>query len=173
MKNLKFAALLAAAMAVGAAKADDSYLYWMVASDVAYGELAGESLNRTGAIKGDSEDYYAKVKTDDGTYLTLYGVDGKPASEELAINSTGRAYFSSDSSFSSFVFELYNDSDERVGWSVLPYSSAKDYIYGDPTYGAGTATYGVANLIPEPSSGLLLLLGLAGLGLRRRRAQAA
>ena len=172
MKNLKFAALLAAAMAVGAAKADDSYLYWMVGSDVTYGTLAG-SLAGSPAIEGDIEDYYAKVMTDDGTYLMLYGVDGKPASEALAINSTGRAYFSSDSTFSSFVFELYNDSDERVGWSVLPYSSAKDYIYGDPTYGAGTATYGVANLIPEPSSGLLLLLGLAGLGLRRRRAQAA
>ena len=172
MKNLKFAALLAAAMAVGAAKADDSYLYWMVGSDVKYGALAG-SLANTLAIEGDIEDYYAKVMTDDGTYLTLYGVDGKPASEELAVNSTGRAYFSSDSSFSSFVFELYNEYDERVGWSVLPYSSAKDYIYSDATLGAGTATYHVADLIPEPSSGLLLLLGLAGLGLRRRRARAA
>ena len=40
----------------------------------------------------------------------------------------------------------------------------------DPVYGSGTAGAWTQSAVPEPTSGLLLLLGLAGLALKRKRA---
>ncbi len=40
----------------------------------------------------------------------------------------------------------------------------------DATPGSGTYTWAPAEAIPEPTSGLLMLVGLAGLALRRKRA---
>ena len=40
----------------------------------------------------------------------------------------------------------------------------------DPLYGSGTAGAWTQAAVPEPTSGLLLLLGVAGLALRRKRA---
>ena len=53
--------------------------------------------------------------------------------------------------------------------------SSETFTWAAGTYGglAGTATAGTAgawSAVPEPTSGLLMLLGMAGLALRRRRA---
>ena len=170
MKSIKFMAMFAAAVTVGASFAGvDSYLYYMVdATNLKYNDVAGSALS--GKDVPFDEDSYAMVSTDGGqTYLTLYGVNGAAASDRLDIGETGRAGFSSTQSFTSFLFEVYDLNDNKLGWTTLAYNRASDFVYSDPSKGSGTGKFIITSLIPEPTSGLLFLLGAAGLALRRRR----
>lgn len=170
MKSIKFMAMFAAAVAVGASFAGvDSYLYYMVdATNLKYNDVAGSALSDTDVPV--DEYTYAKVSTDGGqTYLTLYGSGGSTGTDELQLGKTGIAGFSSTPSFTSFLFEVYDGYDNKVGWTTLAYNSASDFVYSDPSKGSGTGKFIITSLIPEPTSGLLFLLGAAGLALRRRR----
>jgi hypothetical protein len=69
----------------------------------------------------------------------------------------------------SFLVELWNESDERVGYSDCSYADLANYIYNSTTGGGSTSPMVVSQVVPEPTSGLLTLLGLAGLALRRKR----
>ena len=177
MKSLKFAAAFLAVAVACPALADtqsfapvDSYLYFMASDSVKY--------NKTYVSAGGDVTYdYAKVSVDGGsTYLNLYSAStGEPTgSQALGKGSTGVAGFASSPAFSSFLIELYSfDSANRVGWTTLSYSEAMaNYVYNDPTKKSEVPAYTVSQVIPEPTSGLLLLLGLSGLALRRRRASA-
>ena len=171
MKVVKFMAMFAAAVAVGSSFADvDSYLYYMLDSGLTYSELAGPSLAGKAVLV--DEDSYAKVSTDGGeTYLTLYSASGGSTGQDmLTYGNTGRVGFSSTPSFTSFLFEVYDGvTHDRLGWTTLAYDKASDFIYDTPTKSSATSVFHVTQLIPEPTSGLLLLLGAAGLALRRRR----
>ena len=171
MKVVKFMAMFAAAVAVGSSFADvDSYLYYMLDSNLTYSELAGSPLAGKD-VPVEAGETYAKVSTDGGqTYLTLYTADGATTSEEVTLGQKGYVGFSSTPSFTSFLFEVYDGvTHDRLGWTTLAYDKASDFIYDTPTKSSATSVFHVTQLIPEPTSGLLLLLGAAGLALRRRR----
>lgn len=170
MKAIKFIAMFAASLAIEASFADvDSYLYYMLDGDLKWSELAGSTLS--GHDVPVNEDTYTKVSTDGGSsYLTLYSAQGGSTDLDiLTYGNTGRAGFSSEVLFPSFLFEVYDGDDNKLGWTTLAYADAANYIYSDPSNNSGVSVYKVTQLIPEPTSGLLFLLGAAGLALRRRK----
>ena len=170
MNVFKFMAMFAAAVAVGSSFAGvDSYLYYMLDNALTYSELAGPSLAGK-TVPVEAEETYAKVSTDGGeTYLTLYTADGATTSQEVTLGQKGYVGFSSTSSFTSFLFEVYDGYDKKLGWTTLAYDKESEFIYKDPSESGGTSVFHITSLIPEPTSGLLLLLGAAGLALKRRR----
>lgn len=89
------------------------------------------------------------------------------------------------SSSYSFYVELYNSSEVSVGKSYVstttnppqgatPYATLSGAIYDgnlmNPTASAYTfSSFTTSDVIPEPSSGLMMLLGMIALGLKRKK----
>lgn len=161
MKRIISIAVLAvsAALLSGSAIAADSYLYWMVKNDIAY---SGTST---------LVDYsYVRVSYD-GNYLSPYVDDEKMGTAMTKAGATsGASYWGDIANYAEgkeFLFELYNESREKVAWmSVLDDMST--HILGPDSTGVPTA-YTLMSVVPEPTSGILSLFGLAVLALRRRR----
>lgn len=166
MKKLFVLALLSVAFN---AMATDQYLYWMVDDNATVDD-----------VKLDSEKtYYAKVKAD-GTYLNFYASPeagenyGPWAEVNMSFNMpTFAGTF--ETLPTSFVVELYNSKDTTatgswVGQATLSWN-ASNITSGGMTI-ANYATATAFQSIPEPTSGMLLLLGVAGLALRRKNKKA-
>jgi len=104
----------------------------------------------------------------------------------VAVSGTGnRAYADGTatdiSASDNLVFVIVNGSvaDGSKYWVANDYSIPAANVYDPPDAKAaaaiifatqGTAGSGTFTAVPEPTSGLLMLLGVAGLALRRRRA---
>ncbi|MBR0198326.1 MAG: PEP-CTERM sorting domain-containing protein [Kiritimatiellae bacterium] len=63
----------------------------------------------------------------------------------------------------------YIASASTEGYTYAPPASAPDQLYWELTDFA-EGTVGSSEVVPEPTSGLLMLLGLAGLALKRKKA---
>lgn len=163
MKKFIVSALMA--LSCGVLFADtDMYLYWMIDE----GEMSAVDLSG----------YTAKVSTGSG-YLDLGYAVGQTSSKALSapevIGWDTLAHITSDPSSMSFLVELWNGSgddskliyrsEEKSYDDLLPYISS---MLGKAT---PADTYAFKNFyaVPEPTSGLLLLLGIAGLALKRKR----
>ena len=148
------------------AAAEDSYLYWMVgdaANDLTYNKV--------------------KIKADGATYLQIWDSDSsanynlgdsvtrQQASNYEAINGGLFAYLGSNPTYSSFVIELYNDSAFIAQSDSLSMSEAlASYITQNNSMANLSAAWApVSFAVPEPNSAMLILIGCAALGLRRRR----
>ena len=175
MKNLQ--TMVAAAVAMVASVASADLLYWQV-SDAVGNELSGKDGV---PIKFA----YATVKAGgaDSAPLNIYKSDGTPteywqlyatgyASTQQMNNSTGASYcgsFLSDSA-SSFLVELWDANDTRVGWQSYKASELANNIWrAEELTAAGGTPLTVTGVIPEPTGGVLLLFGAACLALRRRK----
>ena len=170
----KIAVMLAAGLAITTAEA--KYLYAMV----------GDAEN---VYNGDPINFnYAKLSAYDGngwSYLYYYTYEGgsavKSSTPALSATggsgtSTGAVYFDiggTGDQYQTFLFELYTSSQtgaERVGWQQYSLATVRNSLYENVPESNVNTAFKVSQVIPEPTSGILLLLGMAGLALRRRRA---
>ena len=171
MKKCLFALLFVAL--AGPVLADgDSYLYWMVADNTGY---TYDSV-KVHAI------YTGTEATGSDKYLSLYQIGDVSESinvtysDVTAASEAGRGFYASlagamDSNYS-YVIELFNNSKfVAQSFPDLTYASAADYIATTAGGASITPTLWMPTSynVPEPNSALLLLLGCAGLALRRRR----
>ena len=173
MKSVKLIfATAAVAIATTALAEANSMLYWMV--DSPFNTYTSES----------AEFSYVKVKAVDSSapegasYLYVYNQQGSTGYQRAydlasAGYSTGGIYsgvFDGDT-VDYFLVELYDASNSRVAWQSVSYLTALNNGSIATTMAPGGANvYTISQVVPEPTSGVLLLLGFAGLALRRKKA---
>ena len=159
----------AAFVALAALAARSEYLYWMISQDpeaenyTAFDYATVKIDGQSGYLRlVDPDDPSANYGTaavpddgysmDDGAYALISGYQELPAGTQ-------------------FLFELWRDgSDSRVGWARYTKSEVDGFTVNAFNQMAGNPLAVTQPwLVPEPTSGILLLLGVAGLALRRRR----
>ena len=171
----KLIAICAVALSMGAFA--DSYLYWML----------NESANITWTT-GTAPEYntvkigYSNTDGSSTGYLNIYAWGGTEHGNSLKLDSpadgtTGLyANIASYTDGYSYYIELLNDT-AVVGRSTesFAYSATAAQIVTDITQTAlpTSETWAPTSFaVPEPTSGMLLLFGLAGLALRRKQQKA-
>ena len=166
MNILKTVSSVALTLMVATASAD--LLYWQVGGAVG---------NAASGIENQAINFAYATISADGSRLNMYDDEGvRTESQILAAlesdpTSTGAIYSGTfDDSVTSFLVELWDNGGTRVGWQSYSASALADNIWkdGEPSASGGTPLT-VTGVVPEPTSGLLLLLGMAGLALRRKR----
>ena len=158
MKSISRFAVAAAVMLFASA-ASAGTLYWQVDDDS--GDIGAE-LWMVDTTKSEGQEGY-KTSFTDGL------IDAPTGIQQADItNYTGDQYL--------FFVELYNyandTSTEGYKWGYGDLVSSGYVAFGAtdfPTVSANAAAHSNFGAVPEPSSGLLLLMGGAMLALRRRR----
>ena len=170
MKNLlrKFIAVLATGLVAGAAQAD--FLYSLV-EDASY-YYSSETIDFSYATvsAGSGSDYfyfYSPGETTSNTWK-LYADPGNPGSSAGASMGLG-AYAQIDTGYTSFLFELWDASGNQLAWKTYSRSEVQDHIFGTTSMGGSNPLRVGSNMVPEPTGGLLMLIGIATLALRRRK----
>ena len=177
MKKSVYGFAVALAVALASASASAGFLYCMI-------EDASDIYNDGAAIPFK----YATISIDGGgSYLGFYNTSGDLTGNRMAseASTTKSGYYSSvgagedmpyyakiesaESDYTAFLFQLWSDKGDVVGWRTYEKGTLADYIF-DNTSMTGDSAFVVSQVIPEPTSGLLMLFGLAGLALRRRKA---
>ena len=125
---------------------------WTGASDIAAAALA-LGTGTSGTLAKNGRVYTVAKTTANGDSITADSM--KNAYVVLVTDSTADSYKYVKTDLSSYV---YGETDTPPG------------TFGTTTAALLAGTSGSYAAVPEPTSGLLMLLGVAGLALRRRRA---
>ena len=172
MKNIKrLIAVLAVMVTTAAVAEENAVIFWQVRDPTL---PSGESVffdYATIQVKNSGSDDYKDLYiwedfltglTDETQVEAIRGIQTKP---------TQSGYFDAAVA-ESFLVQLYASStnpssDTLVGWqsyTIAEVSDSWNFVGG-----SFNSRLLVTNVIPEPTSGLLLLFGVAGLALKRRR----
>ena len=171
MKMTKMITLAAALMTGSIFASDFQYLYWMVdISDQAGTNPEYAFSYATVSAGGNVFTLYDNDQNPSGTH---FGIDGDASSGFTAglQSAGGDPIYAGDISGyigSTFLFELFDENDNKVAWKSVAWSAIENYVGG--TMSTISNPYVVSQVVPEPTSGFLLLLGMAGLALKRKRA---
>ena len=171
MNTASIKSCVAALAAAAALSASADLLYWTV-SDATFDKNSG--------MEGSPASFdYATVSVDGGvTHLNVYDQSGDTGYWKLYANEEGgrsadpvySGQFDSGAA-SSLLVELWDASDQKVGWQTYRMSSIIESVWkdSDPGGKTGATALVVQGVVPEPTSGMLVLVGAALLALRRRR----
>ena len=181
---MKSRILILATVAIIGLGASADILYWQVgdsAPDYATAYLSATDGSSTYYVSqnqfsgGGSGDAAVPANFANGGYA-----GGTISSASLLSWDDGETAFSGDTSALTFYIELFDSSNnwvaesprmtvtqlEQLGQYVSSPSFNSNFTGANGTFGSGSTSYGV----PEPTSGLLMLIGLGALALRRKRA---
>lgn len=174
MKKLILMAVVGLGALATEAGLSDQYFYWSVSdaeTAFSYAKLAYALTD------GGLKDYL--TISDTGARAVAPAGDGDTGTTtESVFSRLDSSYLAESKSWSDYAFavEIYNSTGTLIGLSeTFAYGDilANLYEYGGLQYIGedGVTPKGISvGMIPEPTSGILLLLGLAGLALRRKRA---
>lgn len=181
MRNYLF--LIAVALVSLVGRADTAYLYWQVNQDSSSADAIEFQFARVGILDSHgapvgSDVYLTSPGSSDPLYVA--SSDGYNTGSAVAslIGSDGTDYNSSDYSFvvELLSYGMYSDpaTFDVVGRSApMTYNQIQSSIaYGGmglPDLQGSIAPASITRIVPEPTSGLLLLVGGALLALRRKR----
>jgi len=177
MKRLfpSFALLAVVALFVRVASADYEVLYFMISDPVSFSDGTTLSANDYNYVMVAPSD---DGETTAGDYLFLTGDGDESPSPQgqvmLAGDELVYAFLDSRSPTESILFELWYESPEgsfeRVAYHSASVSDLRSQLSLVSYDDISRATpYVVSSVVPEPTSGLLMVFGLAGLALRRKR----
>jgi len=179
MKKILLGAVILATCLV---HADDSYIYWMMDDTTSGYDYKNVQISAVDTSSWKSTPLELAIVEDSG-YVSI----GTSVSKEdaNALKDAGFGFYVNLGEYAtdaySYFFELVNDSGQVVAHSNngLSWAAAKTRLAsamgvagtsGDPwTPSEGGGGGFSPGAVPEPTSGLMLLLGVAALSLRRRR----